>query len=278
MRPHSTAITAARVAPRPAACLLLSLLLATFLLAAPAHAADSNVIDDAGLLDSSEVSALEEKAESLTSQYDVGVYIVTVNDYTNDDANITEAAEEIYNDHNYGVGSDRDGIMLLLSMNERDYAILTHGANAKYAFSDYATGELEKTFLPDFHNDEWESGFTHYLSACEEYLERAQAGNPVSPSAPPEKSKTGPFLIILAVSCGISVVVCLVIRSRNKSVHIGTSAAAYETAPVRLTQRVDQYTHTTRSVRRIEHDTSSSGGGSSVHISSGGSSVRSGKF
>lgn len=231
-------------------------------------AAGSNVIDNAGLLSQTEAEDLDAYAQSITNQYQVGVYIVTVPWH---EGEVDDAADELYHvTYGLGVGEDRDGIMLMLSMEDRDYAILTNGEAAKYAFSDYATGELEETFLPDLAEDEWKAAFQHYLEACDEYLALAAAGDPVS------EPIWGALLLIVLVSCVISILICLVLRKKSKSVHVGTQAIAYTTGKLHLTDHYDKYTHTSRVEHKIPKSTSS--GGSSVSTTSHGSSVRSGKF
>ena len=49
-----------------------------------------------------------------------------------------------------GEGPDRDGIMLLLSMDDRDWAMFCYGSRCEYAFNSYGQQKLEKVFLDNF--------------------------------------------------------------------------------------------------------------------------------
>ena len=80
-------------------------------------------------------------------------------DYTD----VFDAAADIYHSMNFGAGENRDGIMVLLSMDERDYAMFVYGKNAEYAFNKYGQEQLEDAFLGYFSDNDWYGGASHYL-------------------------------------------------------------------------------------------------------------------
>ena len=80
---------------------------------------------------------------------------------------------------NYGLGTERTGILLLLDMKERVFDICAHGSAAHYAFTEYGKDELANAFLDDFADDDWYSGFFHYLVELEHQLMHAEKGKPV---------------------------------------------------------------------------------------------------
>ena len=55
-------------------------------------------------------------------------------------------------------------------MAERDYSLIAYGSDAHYAFTDYGKTVLENGFLDDFRRDDWNSGFSDYISGCEQLL------------------------------------------------------------------------------------------------------------
>ena len=82
------------------------------------------VTDEAGLLSENENMMLEKMAETVSQKYDIGVYIVTVEDYRDfHSEGVYKATYTIYHEYTMGEGPDRDGIMLLLSMDDRDWAM-----------------------------------------------------------------------------------------------------------------------------------------------------------
>lgn len=254
-------------------CLSLALILllctATLVLAADG-AQLPYVTDAAGLLTPEEAADLESMAQSVSKQYGCGVYVVTVDDYTDfDTRGVYEATYGIYHQYSLGEGDDRNGAMLLLSMRERDWATFFYGPTAEYAFDAYGQEELEDAYLDYFRDNDWYGGFAGYINECGRYLDLAAQGTPV------RRSPVGAILIVVLVSCLIALIVCMILRGKMKSVAKKTEAGSYVSdAGLSLTRREDQYTHTTTTQRKIE---SSSSSGSSSE-SGGGGSGRSGKF
>lgn len=249
---------------------IISLLLALCLMGlfvGTAYAASepqlSHVTDETGLLQEAQLQQLEQMALAVSDRYSVGVYIVTVPDYRElDPAGVYEATYGVYHEYSLGEGQKRDGILLLLSMSGRDYALFRYGEQAVYAFNDYGMEKLEETFLDNFGNDDWNGGFADFLLECDRYLEKAASGKPV------RESPVTRILIVWAIALVIAAVVCGVLKGQMKTVHKGTSATSYG-GNLGLTEQFDQFTHRTETRRKIE-STKSSG-----ESHSGGSS---GKF
>ena len=239
-------------------CLLLVLVTALALCVSAAAAVQTGaqlnyVTDAAGLLREGERARLEKMAEAVSQKYRVGVYIVTVEDFRDYHADgVYKATYTIYHNYTMGEGPNRDGIMLLLSMDDRDWAMFCYGKRCEYAFNSYGQEKLEKVFLDNFGENDWYGGFEDYVKECRVYLEKASAGKPV------RASLFYPLLIVIVLSL------------------LAATANAYVSAGLRLTEQTDHFTHKTTSSRKIERSSSSSG--SSHSESGGGGSGRSGKF
>ena len=231
---------------------------------------DLFIYDTVGLLDEDEWLELEMMADEISWRYNCGVYIVTVDDYEDYNSDIHYAAVAIYDGNDFGIGENREGIMLMLSMYDRDYDLFVRdGGTAEYAVNKYGRHQMTEVFLDNFADNDWKGGFEDYLSACDEYLDRAEQGHPVRK----------PLMKVLPMALGIGVVlaiaVCLFLKSKMKTVRQGAEADAYVTAEdLNLTEQYDRYTHTTETRRKISNDSDS---GSSDHSGGGGSST-SGKF
>ncbi len=257
---------------------ILSLLLAmcmTMLLAGGICAMASEpqlpyVTDAAELLSDETELKLNEMALRVEETYDVGVYMVIVEDYRAfDPSGVYEATYGIYHEYTMGVGDRREGIMLLLSMNEQDYALFRYGEKTAYAFNDYGLAKLEEEFLDNFAENDWVGGFEDYIRACASFLGSAEAGKPVS------KSPVTMILAFWGISLVIAAIVCVILLGQMKTVHKKTNAEGYVVGSVHLTDQWDQFTHRTQTRRKIERSSSS---GSSHSQSGGGGSGRSGKF
>lgn len=232
------------------------------------------IFDNNDLLTFDEWEKLEARAADISQRHGCGVYVAFVDDFTeygygND---VYKTTYQLYHANELGMGENRDGIIILLSMAERDYAMFVYGTYAETAFNSYGQEKLEKAFLGNFKEDDWYGGVSNYLSTCDEYLTRADAGKPVRESPA--------LLIAIAVvaSCLLSGAICLFLKRSMKTVHQKVEANEY-VAPggLQLSKQYDRYTHTTEVRSKISSSDDSSSGGTSS-CSGGGGSGRSGKF
>ena len=237
--------------------------------------ADMNYIfDHSDQLSFEEWAELEAQASDISQRHGCGVYVAFVDDFTeygggND---VYKTTYQLYHANELGMGANRDGIIILLSMDERDYAMFVYGKNAEYAFNEYGQEQLEDAFLGYFGDNDWYGGVSHYLDACDEYLTLAEKGDPV------RKNNLPMYLIVVAGSCVISGFICLMLKWKMQTVHKKVEANEYVAAGgLQLTEKHDRYTHTTETRRKISSDSGSSDSGSSSR-SGGGGSGRSGKF
>ena len=155
-----------------AVCLVLSLLFCGPFSALAANRDESLsgnllVVDNAGLLSSRECEALEQTAQTISSAHDCEVIILTANGTGG--KNAREYAEDYFIDHDYGFGTDRNGIMLFLDMGERDYHLATRGS-AISAFPDNTLLFLESRFLPDLSDGDYAEAFETYLDYSDKIL------------------------------------------------------------------------------------------------------------
>ena len=236
--------------------------------------ADMNYIFDlSDQLSYEEWAELEARASDISQRHGCGVYAAFVDDFTeygggND---VYKTTYQLYHASELGMGADRDGIIILLSMDDRDYAMFVYGDHAEYAFDRYGQKELEDAFLGYFGDNDWYGGVSHYLDTCDEYLTRAEEGKPV------RKNTLPIYIIVVAASCAIAGGICLMLKWQLKTVHKKAEANEYVAAGgLNLTKQYDRYTHTTETRRKIHDDSDSDSGTSSC--SGGGGSGRSGKF
>lgn len=244
------------------------------------------VFDEAGLLTQSEAEELEARAAAIAQTQGCGVYIATLDDYQAYGAEPYDAATAFYREHSFGVGSEKNGILLLLSMNDRDYALVAYGTAAHTAFTDYGKEVLSENFLDNFSEDDWYGGFSDYVSDCEEFLTLSAAGTPVdiggSPAEEPEEELTfaenlaACAVLAFPVALIVALIICLVMKGQMKSARVQTAATEYVGPEgVDLQQRHDQYIHTTVTRVPLPKDDDHGGG---TTIRAGGFSGRSGKF
>lgn len=243
------------------------------------------ILDEAGLLSSTELAFLNQQALLLSLQYECGVYAITVNDYLDySQKSIYECAKDLFRNRDLGMGEDQSGILLLLSMTDRDYALIAHGDFGNTAFTDYGKSVLEEEFLDDFRDNDWYDGLEDYIESCGSLMKMADAGDPLDAPAGwddpmPQRSavfSAGALALIVLAPCGLALVVCLIFLSQMKTAVKRTSAEEYVPENgVELWEKEDVFAYASEH-REVIRQNRGSGGGTSVD--SDGFSGSSGKF
>lgn len=271
---------------------IFSLLLCLLLLAAlvlPVSAAPDlpMVVDNAGLLSDAERNALEEKAQSLRTEYEMDVVILTVDSL--EGKTPQDYADDYYDDNGYGYGEDYSGLLFLLSMEERDWYISTCG-DTIYAITDYGVQKLGEAALSGLSAGAYYEAFDAYLNALPSYLNAFQSGRPIDGYADYSGDyyhgerdtvvhygqKRSPNLLVPLIIGVItaSVTVGIMAASMN-SKRPQRSASSYLKAGsfrLRTHQDLFLYSNVSKTRRQENNGGHSGGGGSSVHHSSGGRS------
>lgn len=263
---------------------VLTALVMTVLLCVPAFAEAQlpHVTDEAGLLTAEEVQDLEQRAQQISDEDYFEVYILTVEDFTlyTDSNDVYSAAVEIYGDYDLGRENDNSGLLLLLSMEDRDFALIAYGYG-NVAFTDYGKDYLSEAFLDDFSDDEWYEGFSDYLTVSREMVQSAHDGSPVDVEheqavVPPAQARGYGIAGCVVLGFIVAFIVRGVLKGQLKSVAMGTTAEAYAATGIELSDKRDQYINTTQSRIYDPPEKSDSGGGTTVD--SGGYSGKTGKF
>ena len=238
---------------------------------------DTYVYDYGDILSDMAEGVLQSKSEELAAAYGVGVYIFTIDDYTDYEplgVSIYEWSKSVYRELDLGIGDGKDGMLLTLSMEDRDYSLIVYGNKAQTAFSDRGQEELEKVFLDDFGQNEWKSGFTDYQTLSETLLQMAKDGKPfVSGILPGQEKETLARSAVYGGGGGILAALLSVfgMKSKMKNTGLQRQADRYVSAEnVQLVIQEERYTHTTETRRSIKS--------SGTSRDSSGFSGKSGKF
>ena len=279
--------------------LLVSLLLCTALLlslglCARAEARIDYVTDTAGILSEDSRAELSEQAREISERTGCGVYIVTVDDYRSYvKGSIGDFSEAVYRNYELGEGEGKNGVLLVLSMDDRDYDLCAYGDFGNYAFTDYGMDQLADSFLDNFRAGDWEGGFRDYVGNCGVMIERAQNGDPLDiwiPDPPePVEVKRGidpieALLIVLFPGLAAGGVVSGMSRQMKTAVKQSGAYSYVGQGGVELSGREDTFINrsVTRQVLRrqsvSDNDRPSGGHYGGTTVNSGGFSHHSGKF
>ena len=255
----------------------------TGILLQPEAVSGEYVYDWGSILTQSQRQELDQTAKEISETYACGVYIVTVRDYTQYGSSPREAAKAIYREQGFGLGDGQDGILLMLSMINRKFQVITYGY-ATVAFTDYGLEILAEKFVDNFKRDDWSGGFSDYLSQCGAMLSQSRAGSPLDVNNKGIHGfvrdlrnwlGTGGLLaVIVVLPCVIALFSCSSEKRKLKSVHTATEASFFAVPDsLQLQISEDTFSHVTQTRVRIESDSNRGGGGGG-----GGSSVDSDGF
>lgn len=242
------------------------------------------VTDEAGLLSDEQRNELESRLAHMSAEAECGIYVVIVDDYKAYSHDVELFGESIFTDYHMGWGEEQSGQVLVLSMAERDYALVAHG-NGNFVFTDYGKEVLSERFLDNFRENDWYGGFTDYAECSEYMLSQYQAGTPVDTNnklAENSYSKPiplGRILIVIFAPLAVAFIVCEGFKRQMKTARKKTDANDFVDARgLDLSISRDIYTHSTEHRQVIQSSDSSRGGGGGTSINSRGFSSRSGKF
>ena len=232
------------------------------------------VTDTAGIMTMAERQELEQAAQAVSEKYGFGVYMMTVESFTEatDSYTVDDAAVTLYKKYDLGLTDEDKGVLLLLSMKGRDFSLITYSDYGNFVFDEVAREEMAYYFLDDFSRNDWYSGFADYVASCDNVLANG-----------PDKlqseitAMTGMIFLFPLIIAAIAV---FILGLKMKSVARATEAAAYAGGGLNLTNSHDLFTHSTETRRKRKSESSGGGGGGGKvrSSSSGGFGRTSGKF
>lgn len=226
--------------------------------------------DGANLLSDSEKAKLSSKLKDYTEKHDVQIAIVTIDGLDGEDAK--DVADALYDKYSFGVGEERNGVMLLISVDEelgedgRDYAVRIYGDTALDAIGDSEYESIMDEVLPSLRSDNFYTAFVAFADECEYYINGEINGFPFD---------YGKKLVIsLIIGLVVALIATSVMKGKLKSVRFQSAASNYVkdgSMNVTVSRDFFLYRNITRTAK--PKDNSSSSG-----RSSGGGRTYSGKF
>lgn len=268
-------------------CILTLLLLTTLSFGTElATNTAQRVYDFAQLFTSSEVSQLEQGIKTLQESYKADIVIVTED---NTQGKTSRAyADDFYDDNGFGYGSSRDGLLLLIDMDNREIYISTCG-QAIPIFTDNRIEEMLDSIVSYMADGDYYKAAYNFLVECDNYLSKGIPQSNTSANQqnypqyyPVENQETLREQITPVVAIFVSFIFALAItlitrfsithKYKKPSKHLPPLIPQN----VRFTERRDSFvtSHTTRvHVPRNTNNNNGSGmGGSSTHMGSSGTS------
>ena len=241
------------------------------------------VVDNAGVIDSSRLDRLNTLADAVSEKYQCDVAVAFVP--TLGGKHIVDYADDFYDYNGYGYGANDDGILLLISVGEREFAETTYGFG-KTAFTDYGImNYLEPRFTSYLGKNDWAGGAEQFINDAGKLLEQARNGQPYDSGPEPQPQQTrktlterlpGAALISAIIGFFSGGIPAGSMKRKMKSVERNYGAADYARGGLNLRRRDDRFLYSNVSKtpipRETEHRSGGGSHGSSVHFSSSGRS------
>lgn len=133
-----------------------------------ANAEGFRVFDDADLFTQTEIDKLNAEANIIARDYDMDIILVTTND-TNGKSS-REYADDYYDNNGFGLGTDADGILFLIDMDNREAYISTSGIGIRYLTDQRIESILEDVFDGGLANGDYYNASKSFLSSAKAYL------------------------------------------------------------------------------------------------------------
>jgi len=225
------------------------------------------LVDDGDLLSRNEEYNLVKKLDDISEKRQIDVVIVTNNSL--EGKTVEAYADDFFDYNGYGFGEEADGILLLVSMDTREWAISTCG-KAINIFTDSTQDNISDNFVSYLSDGDYYGGFVCFANLCDSAIEDYQNGG--SQYSVPERSPFGLFTALFWSSAAgmlVGLIVALSLRSQLTSVQPQAMATAYsKPGSLKLTEKNDMFLYHNITRVRIPRDSGSSSSGSS-HRSGG---------
>lgn len=233
------------------------LICAAAMLTAYADSMPARVIDNAGLLSQSEESALASRLDSISGRHNMDIMIATENSLGG--RSIERFADDLINSST----KSRGGIILFIEMESREWYISANGYG-KTAVTDAGREYMANQFTGELSGGNYAEAFMIFAQQCDEFLIRAESGDPYDESNLPKK----PFpvvknlLIAIVIGFVLALIISLIIKGQNKSVRFQRAANSYvRQGSLNVTERRDLFLYSTIDRREIPKSSSSNDGG-----------------
>lgn len=284
--------------------LLSAVLMLTVLLSSLVFAVSTGVTrtlprvnDEAGVIDSEEVEALNEKYDALSEKWQFDFAALTVN--STDGKDIIAFSDDYFDYNGFGIGDDNSGIVLVISFDPRECYISACGEGTNY-FDYYECQNIIDEFYSELKSGDYAEVFDIFADEVEKYLDGTYSyvsdgyddtygdnfdsddwyysQNQGGWSSTIKREWHTLVLIPIGIGVALAILTVFLLTRGNKSVRMNNSASSYQVpGSFALRNAEDIFLHKT--VSRTPHSdpdsNNNSGGGigsSGTHIGSSGAS------
>lgn len=251
---------------------IIGLVLAAICIAQPVQAALSgNVLckDPQYCLDDNELTALNNKLEEISERQRCEICIYTTD--TLDGKTATEYADDYFDYGGYGYGSDHSGILLLIDVKSREWAISTTGYGIQ-AFTDAGLNYITDRIIPYMSEGDYNGAFNLFAELCDDFLTQAYTGKPYDVGNLPEEKKDIALPIDIGIGGVLGVLASFFVvgadKAALKTVRRKAQARSYmRKGSLLMNEQHEKFLYSNVETIALEKESS---GGSSTHTGSSG--------
>ena len=231
---------------------------------------EEKIYDFADLYTDEEEKNLYTAVYDYTQRRNLDLVIVTINDNFE---STQEYADDFYDYNNFGFGSERDGLLFLVDMENR-YVYISATGGAMSLYPDVECNMITEQVYTYFSDQHYYDGTYQMIKTLDTYYELSYNDNDSDEYTYNKADVNYLYVFIFATVCTIIGIVILI--KRNDLVKVATTSEEYYDKGSIGVHRIKDVVighHVTK--HAIQRDTGSHGGGFSGgggHISSSGSS------
>lgn len=236
------------------------------------------LFDEADLLDDDTEEELSKRLDDMADEYGLDPVILLLDDYKAYADSVSanspeEFATNYYKMTGYGSDDENSGIILMVSMEERDWHIYIQG-EARVAINDYGFEFISERLVSWLSEDDYEEGIIYYVDDLELFFEAYDEGEPYGSD---NRLRTWDMIVVyfggaIIGSVILSLIIVLIMRAGMNTAKPQPYAREYvKKGSFALTNQQDLFLYTNTVRKAIPKSSSSSGGGGSSSGSRGGS-------
>lgn len=250
---------------------VLLVVLVIVVLTGTAWAAESLVQDKATLFSADERATLDARAAELGQRYQMDIRILTITDAAGKSSMVY--ADDYYDQNNFGVGANKDGMLFLIDLDNREIYLSTSGSAIQYLTDQRISDILDTAYNGGLTQSDFYGATQAFLNKTAEFLAAGIPSNQRTVMAKePNRLTWLDFLVSLAIAMAAGLGVRLSIPGAYK----GHSRPGYfdfrTNSLVSLAAVADQLLDTRVTSRPLPRPQATGGmpGQSTVHRSGGG--------
>lgn len=222
--------------------------------------------DLAGILTEEETERVQKLLDEASVRLKFDLVIATVDNLEGYTAQ--SYADEWYEYCKFGYGVNKDGAMLLISMQERDWVISTCGYGIT-AFTDAGIAYIGERMGDDLSAGNYADAFCTFIRFANQFVTQARDGEPFDKADMPKEPLSAVWIVIsLVVGFVLAKIIVGSMKSQLKTVRVQPAAGSYvRQGSMNITESRELFLY--NKLDRTEKPKNNSSG-SSTHTSSSG--------